>query len=975
MRLTLTLLLVCFLHSAWATTYYFSTLSGDDSRSSTQAKNPSTPWKTIKKLNSFFSNLQPGDAVLFKRGETFYGGITVNKSGTSGSPIVIGAYGTGNRPIITSLVTLSGWTANSSYKGVYDCNANSLLGAKINMLLMNDVQKGIGRFPNIDAPNKGYLILESHYSKTSITDKELSSTRNWKGAELAIRTCHWIIERFPITGHSGSTLYYSGRYAPRDDYGYFIQNSIKTLDKLGEWYYNPSTKKVSMYFGSNSPSSYTIKASTISNLIYTSSRSYIAFENLTMKGANETGVDINSGSNISLKNCDVLFSGIDGVNVSNHTSFRLENCNVLTANNNGVASGGSNKNVIIKNNIIKNTYTIPGMGQGGNGQGGGVRIGNGGRVEYNHIINSGYVGIDMSGNYTVVKNNYIDTFSFVKDDGAGIYMSNGNNITYTGRKITGNIVLNGIGAPAGTNTTSSNADGIYLDDDVMGVEISGNTIAAANRGLYLHNIRDIIVTNNISFNNNWGQLHIKYDGLGRLVRNTTITNNIFFSRIATQATSVILTKKDDNDIRSMGKIDNNYYARPLKNTELINTETGYNTSYSKKNRRDFSEWKSTYQKDGSGKLSAKTMTIRDDPDSNIKLVFNTTQGSKTTALNGNYVDAKGLKYSNSITLQPYTSAVLIKDGGGTTTGNKAPTVSITTPAVNSTYKGPATINMIAKATDADGTIRKVEFYNGTKLLHTEYNGTYSYSWTNVQAGTYSLTAKATDNDGATTTSSIVKVSVARSTGNRAPTVSITTPVTNTSYTSGATINMIAKATDADGTISKVQFYKGSTLLHTEYMGTYSYSWSNVPAGTYTITAKATDNDGATTTSAGVKVTVVSKSYRPSNNNESSVVINNSDTSASQEAIADKADLKNIDFKLFPNPAVSSINLNFDGLLSNQRAILTIQNVSGVIVKRYPAVISGRSMEIDISSLNTGMYIISLSGENFSINRRFLKINK
>ncbi|HLL42111.1 MAG TPA: hypothetical protein VK369_03185, partial [Segetibacter sp.] len=67
-----TLLLVCFLQTASASTYYFSTLSGNDSRTSSEAKSSSTPWKTIGKLNSFFSSLQPGDQVLFKRGETFY---------------------------------------------------------------------------------------------------------------------------------------------------------------------------------------------------------------------------------------------------------------------------------------------------------------------------------------------------------------------------------------------------------------------------------------------------------------------------------------------------------------------------------------------------------------------------------------------------------------------------------------------------------------------------------------------------------------------------------------------------------------------------------------------------------------------------------------------------------------------------------------------------------------------------------------
>ena len=78
--------------------YYFSTLSGDDNRTSTQAQNPSTPWRTLSKLNSFFSSLQAGDSVFFKKGETYIGNFIITKSGNSGTPIVITSYGTGNKP-------------------------------------------------------------------------------------------------------------------------------------------------------------------------------------------------------------------------------------------------------------------------------------------------------------------------------------------------------------------------------------------------------------------------------------------------------------------------------------------------------------------------------------------------------------------------------------------------------------------------------------------------------------------------------------------------------------------------------------------------------------------------------------------------------------------------------------------------------------------------------------------------------------
>src|SRR5690606_10700984 len=67
--------------------------------------------------------------------------------------------------------------------------------------------------------------------------------------------------------------------------------------------------------------------------------------------------------------------------------------------------------------------------------------------------------------------------------------------------------------------------------------------------------------------------------------------------------------------------------------------------------------------------------------------------------------------------------------------------------------------MATTEADSDGTITKVEFYNGTTLLGTDTSAPYSYTWTNVKAGEYNITAKATDNKGATTISDVVSIQV------------------------------------------------------------------------------------------------------------------------------------------------------------------------------------------------------------------------
>ena len=122
------------------------------------------------------------------------------------------------------------------------------------------------------------------------------------------------------------------------------------------------------------------------------------------------------------------------------------------------------------------------------------------------------------------------------------------------------------------------------------------------------------------------------------------------------------------------------------------------------------------------------------------------------------------------------------------------------------------------------------------------------------AGTYQFTAVATDSDGATTTSTPVSVTVGGAT-NQPPTVSLTSPATGTTYTAPASVTMSASASDTDGTVARVEFYQGSTLVGSDTTSPYSVVWTGVAAGSYSLTAVAYDNSGATRTSTAAAVTV------------------------------------------------------------------------------------------------------------------------
>jgi len=95
--------------------------------------------------------------------------------------------------------------------------------------------------------------------------------------------------------------------------------------------------------------------------------------------------------------------------------------------------------------------------------------------------------------------------------------------------------------------------------------------------------------------------------------------------------------------------------------------------------------------------------------------------------------------------------------------------------------------------------------------------------------------------------------------NNAPTVTITDPVANTTYAAGSTIVIDASASDIDGTVSRVDFYQGTTLLGADISSPYSFAWNNVSGGTYSVTAKATDDSGAVSTSSAISVSMLDTS--------------------------------------------------------------------------------------------------------------------
>ncbi|MFM2359609.1 MAG: hypothetical protein RLY16_1602 [Bacteroidota bacterium] len=643
-KICLILIMLSYL-TADATNYYLSS-SGSDGASGTS---PATAWKTISKLNASFSLLVAGDSVLFRRGDQFYGSIYIAKSGTSTNPIIFSAYGTGNRPVISGLTDVTSWTNTGT--NLWTSAAITGVQNTLSIVTINNVAVPMGRFPNYNSSTGGYQKFESSSGTNTIIDNELTASPSWTGAEIVLKPNPWTIGTFPITAHTGTNLVFSGNSTViRNNYGYFFQNSLQTLDLQNEWYYNKTTKQLTVY-STSTPTS--VKIATRDTLVTISGRSFLKFVGLEFQGADKEGLSLNSTDGIHVEDCSFLNIGFNAIRAKASTNAVLQNNRISDIYNAAIELDDiNNANFTIKNNIIHCIGSVPGKGVV---QTAITTTGNGHLIQGNAIDSVGYVGIQFyRGSNITIKNNTINTYCFVKSDGGGIYTWNNflTPTTYTNNKVIGNIVLNGVGVTHGTASTVPDVDGIYMDDNTGNVDITDNTVAnIAGSGIYIHNNFNIKVERNtvfnctgqqLSFNHNLAYINGVLSPYTTPIRNVTVKNNIFFSKAPTQLVFGFTSIR--NDIDSTGIADSNYYTRPVFEDKIINivrnvSGTNVTTDHT------LGSWKSTYTRDAQSKSSAKAIApytvsglVGANRYTNSQFTSNIT-GMQVYSANGNHVVA------------------------------------------------------------------------------------------------------------------------------------------------------------------------------------------------------------------------------------------------------------------------------------------------------------------------------------------------
>ncbi|HSB93233.1 MAG TPA: right-handed parallel beta-helix repeat-containing protein [Flavitalea sp.] len=632
-----------------ARNFYVST-AGNDANTGTKQ----SPWKSIEKVNAF--HFEGGDSIFFKRGDRFYGSLTC-QSGQPMRPVVYSDYSSGKLPVITGFKTIDDWIDTGN--GVFESRSIVSNLETVNMVLINGRRYAMGRYPNSDEANGGFLVISSHSANKSIRSAE-SIAGNFSGGVVVIRKKRWVFDRNRIESNSAFAIEYSPlrgsakQYQPEDGYGFFIQDHPKTLDQYGEWCNRGGKLQV---YHETMPSD--VKAATIETIV--TAKDFVVINNLRLEGANENVIEA-SGQGIIISNCEIFFAGKNGISVrgGKTAAMQIKGNNIQFSNNCAISTyPGEFSKSFIQANLVLNNGLVAGAGESGDlGQEAIAVYGMGNTIEDNRIVNSGYTGIRFSssknvGGGNIIRRNYIDSFCLVKDDGAGIYTWNNSpgSKSYTTQTVSNNIILNAIGNSKGSKSSRPEAYGIYIDDNASNIDVIGNTVANTYFGIFNHNGHHSRYIGNTLYNNHAQAVWSRDRELP--IEDLQVEGNIFFSK-ADQNTARFWDLSGSNTISSFGTFDNNYYCNPYeKEGASINViepkRGGLNSTFT------LDQWKAAIQY-GSKDKASKVTTYK----TREHLVFNASNKPRAFPLNKKCMDLKGKSYTGKVQLEPFSSVILFE---------------------------------------------------------------------------------------------------------------------------------------------------------------------------------------------------------------------------------------------------------------------------------------------------------------------------
>ncbi len=540
-----------------ARTFYVSG-SGSDSHSIDQAQHSQTAWRTLDKVNSV--TFLPGDSLLFKRGEVFFGQLIIRSSGKESRPIFVGGYSVGAAPVISGAFRISSWKRSSG--SIYSAPTQE----EIFGVFCNGVEQIPTRFPV-----SGLRTIGAEEVRNELHDQALEEADNyWKGGTVHIRTSRWTFEKRIISASHKGVLQFASplEYAAASGWGYFIDGGLLSPDAAREWSFNSNTK--TLFFWppqTQDPNSLDVEGSIADYGIRFLNCSNVIVSGLKIFGQRVDGIRIDNSEQITLSDICLENALTNGIHIASGSGLKLLDDTIRNANSCGILANKM-QNSMITGTSLTNIGCIPGFAVSGNDAAIGIMMydsSSSNILEHNNIDSTGYGGISCYGPDNTIRMNEVSNTCLVLDDGGAIYVWGEKS---KGTVVDHNIVENSLGSSQGTPYGTTAAEGIYLDDRSYGISVSGNTVVNADDGIYLHNSMNDVIDSNTCYGNREAQLSIECNLPDKL--RSQIPNRILSNILCSCNENQFCVKMEtESEASSVAEFSSNSYYNPFVDNVVL----------------------------------------------------------------------------------------------------------------------------------------------------------------------------------------------------------------------------------------------------------------------------------------------------------------------------------------------------------------------------------------------------------------------
>lgn len=657
-------------HEVWAANYYFSSTQGNDSNSGTS---PTSPWKTVSKMQTTINNLQAGDIIYLERGSVWYEARLVlnGRSGSSGSLIQFKTFGSGNRPVIsggkniTGSFTASGnlWTSsNASFvpHGYVITPAGILINNKFHAIARQ--------------PNTSYYTTNTTGTNNNLTDNTKSWTANeLAGGQVSARCVAWGWSTGVINSNTSNSVNFQA--FPDFSLGaqgsttfYFLQNIEQGADVNGEWCYNNDNIKV---YSTSDLNSKSVEFSMRDTVIKVNNCNNLLFDGIEFRMANAVIMDIQNGSNIQILNCEFRVAGFTAIDVNSTQNFIVKSSRFDYIHGNGITA-----DILKGASLTDNKFHMsPGIEGHWNFNSVNKRVGASITSYYQsgpvYIRNNEFdsVMIAMQTHWSdaplYFERNIVRDYGIMCGDIAAVYMGGDWKIEIK-KYVRKNIFIN---AHINTNSTigghpAKYVHGVYWDYDTHGAICDSNTfvntnVAAYSNKAYGNRFNGNIVSNGAKDLESFWQANVyldaNIDGQAGPKLDTFNYNTFVYGDVPYERAFVW-----HNVTEGGFEIKNNKYINPFSSSIKIHREVD---KYVEVGNYSASEYCSRTGLDCSSSTNPLNWNYSNvssliSKDKFVKVVYNASNSPDYIYLNAAYIDLNGQIYSDSVLVSPYYSKVL-----------------------------------------------------------------------------------------------------------------------------------------------------------------------------------------------------------------------------------------------------------------------------------------------------------------------------